>query len=81
VALPWPARATAAGDGSRTPGGGRTLGAEERKIVELLSSGDRSLEELIEETGWNAPVLVRVLSELEGRDLVTAIPGQRYARI
>ena len=42
---------------------------------------DISLDELIEGTGWNVQFLVRVLSELEGRDLVTDTPGQRYARI
>jgi DNA processing protein len=59
----------------------RGLITDERKIFELLSSGDRSLDELIEGTGWNVQLLVRVLSELEGRGLVIATPGQRYARI
>ncbi|MBI5245124.1 MAG: DNA-protecting protein DprA [Elusimicrobia bacterium] len=56
------------------------LNDDEGKIMSLLAGGSLSLEELADGTGWDAPGLIRALSELEGRGLISSVPGQRYAR-
>lgn len=59
---------------------GSALNDDEGKIMSLLAGGSLSLEELADGTGWDAPGLLRALSELEGRGLISSVPGQRYAR-
>lgn len=52
----------------------------ERKILSLLWSESKTLEELACETGWELPLLVEVLTELERRGILSPQPGQSYGR-
>ncbi|MFA6030615.1 MAG: DNA-processing protein DprA [Elusimicrobiota bacterium] len=73
--LPAPASTVDSG-----PACAAQLSADEGKIIELLASSSMTVEELAAGTGWPTPRLLGVLTELEGRDLVLAMAGQRYAR-
>lgn len=53
---------------------------EERKILKLLGSHSQGLEELLSETAWPLPKMVRVLTKLETLGIISALPGQRYGR-
>ncbi|MFA5138661.1 MAG: DNA-processing protein DprA [Elusimicrobiota bacterium] len=56
------------------------VSTDEGTILELLGGHTMDFDELIESTGWELPRLVRALSGLEGTGLLTALPGQNYAR-
>jgi DNA processing protein len=56
------------------------LARPHRKILELLGSDTRSLEELSRESGLDLGSLSETLLTLELQDLVEAVPGQRYAK-
>ena len=56
------------------------ISAAHKKILELLGSETRSLEELGCGSGLDVPQLSQALIEMELEDLVQAVPGQRYAK-
>jgi len=56
------------------------LASTHKKILELLGSDARSLEELGQDSGLDLSRLSQALFEMELQDLVTAVPGQRYAK-
>jgi DNA processing protein len=60
--------------------GGAEGSEEQGKIIELLGPHALSLDDLAGATGWGTPRLLRALGELELRDRVRTLPGQRYAR-
>lgn len=56
------------------------LAPAHKKILELLGSETRSLEELGLESGLELGNLSHTLIEMEFQDLISAVPGQRYAK-
>jgi DNA processing protein len=60
--------------------GDASLSADESRLMALIGPHTMDFDELIESTGWELPRLVRALSGLEGTGLLTALPGQNYAR-
>jgi DNA processing protein len=68
--------------GRKAPASARTaaLSLEYRKILQLLESDTRTADQLLLETGLDAPRLSNILFELELQGLVTPAPGQRYAK-
>ncbi|MDD5629934.1 MAG: DNA-processing protein DprA [Elusimicrobia bacterium] len=56
------------------------LAPAHEKILQLLGSETRSVAELGAESGLDISSLTQTLFELELRDLVEAVPGQRYAK-
>jgi DNA processing protein len=67
----------------RVAGQGRPqapLPGEHQKILELLGSESRCLEDLGCETGLDLPRLSAILFEMELQGLLRAVPGQRYAK-
>jgi DNA processing protein len=69
VNAPSPARA-----------GKAALSLEYEKILELLGPDARTLDELAEVLGIDLSRLSNIIFEMELRDLVAAVPGQRYAK-
>lgn len=59
---------------------GLHLPSEHGKILELLSANALSLDDLVAATGLDTPRLSNIIFELETRDLVVAVAGQRYAK-
>lgn len=53
---------------------------EEKNILGLLGSESLSLDELGRATGLDTPRLSTIMFGLELKDLVCAVPGQRYAK-
>ncbi len=51
----------------------------ERRLLRLLRGGERSLDELLDETGEDVAKVLTALSMLEVRGSVEARPGQRYS--
>jgi DNA processing protein len=68
-----PAAAARPARGSRPEG-------EEGKILQLLGGDSLSLEELGKMTGLDMPHLSLIMFGLEVKELVSAVPGQRYAK-
>ena len=58
----------------------RPLAEPHKKILELLGSETRSLDELGQESGLDLPRLTQTLFEMELEDIIAAVPGQRYAK-
>mgnify|MGYP001599434181 CR=1 FL=1 len=56
------------------------LSLEYQKVLQLLGSDARTLDELSLAAGIDAPRLSALLFEMELQDLVGSIPGQRYAK-
>jgi len=57
-----------------------SLSLECKKILELLGPDARSLDELGQITGIDLSRLSNIIFEMELRDLVAPVPGQRYAK-
>ncbi|MFH2203769.1 MAG: DNA-processing protein DprA [Elusimicrobiota bacterium] len=53
---------------------------EGKKILQLLGSGEMSLEELLFRTSWELPRMAHALTNLESQGIISALPGQRYGR-
>lgn len=53
---------------------------EQEKILKLLGSQSMTLEEMLQETGWDIPQLVRTLTVMEESGVLKPLPGQSYAR-
>ncbi len=66
------------GDGS--PGTRRSLDEDARKILELLGSETKSLEELMFEADLPLPRILQVLTGMETQGIISALAGQRYGR-
>jgi DNA processing protein len=60
--------------------GERPDAGEERRIMGLLGGDSLSLDELGRLTGLDTPRLSTIMFGLELKDLVSAVPGQRYAK-
>ncbi|OGS05766.1 MAG: DNA protecting protein DprA [Elusimicrobia bacterium RIFCSPLOWO2_12_FULL_59_9] len=56
------------------------LGPREAKLLELLGGGLKSIDELVLETRWPAASVTQGMMELEMRDKILYVNGQRYAR-
>jgi DNA processing protein len=56
------------------------IGSVEAKIMSALGSENASLEELVQITGLDMARLSLIMFDLEIKELVIAIPGQRYAK-
>ena len=54
------------------------LDTDTRRVVEALSKGERSMDELRRSEGFVGPELSAALLTLELRGLVAALPGRRY---
>ncbi len=54
------------------------LPPEERAVLDRLSPGERSFEQLCAETGLAAPVLMSTLTMMQIRGLIEAMPGKFY---
>jgi DNA processing protein len=65
---------------SRSSAAERTLAEPHKKILELLGSETRSLEDLGQESGMDLPSLSQAMFEMELQDLVVSAPGQFYAK-
>ena len=62
---------------------GRALAAgegDEARVLGLLGGDSLSLDELSRMTGLDTPRLSTIMFGLELKDLVSAVPGQRYAK-
>ena len=66
--------------GCRSNDNAPRISTSHKKILELLGSETRSLEELGCESGLDLPLLSQALVEMELENLVEAVPGQRYAK-
>ena len=55
----------------------QSLSSEEKKILSLLDM-EKSLDELIMETGLSAGIILAVLANLEVKDFIFEISGGRY---
>lgn len=76
---------TASGGGISSPYGSVTLprgslDKDARKILELLGSETKSLEELISEAELPLPKILQVLTGMETQGIISALAGQRYGR-
>lgn len=56
------------------------ISLEQNKVLEFLGSESRTLDELVLELGIDFSSLSNIIFELELRDLIIAVPGQRYAK-
>ncbi|MBI4248138.1 MAG: DNA-protecting protein DprA [Elusimicrobia bacterium] len=56
------------------------LGPREAKLLELIGGGLKSIDELVLETRWPAASVTQGMMELEMRDKILYVNGQRYAR-
>lgn len=56
------------------------LSLEYQKVLELLGPDARTLDELGQALGIDLSRLSNIIFEMELRDLVAAVPGQRYAK-
>lgn len=63
-----------------TRGEGDPLDKDARKILELLGSETKSLEELISEAELPLPRILQVLTGMETQGIISALAGQRYGR-
>jgi DNA processing protein len=70
------------GDGPRvcSPASSKPILPEHRKILQCLGGESRSLDELCLELGIDFSRLSNIIFEMELRNLVMALPGQRYAK-
>ncbi len=72
IAAPAPARASRAASRERDP--------LQRRIANLLAEGERSLEELLRETGEAPAHVLAALALLELNGAIEVQPGQRYCK-
>ncbi|MGB9919450.1 MAG: DNA-processing protein DprA [Moorellales bacterium] len=56
----------------------RGLGGPEKRVLRLLRGGPVQFEELAEVSGYNTTELAQILTFLEVRGLVQALPGKQY---
>ena len=66
--------------GRAAPVQGEFVSEEEDRVLEALGTDGRSVDEIVEELGWDVSRVNRLLFELELRDIVSQGPGHRYER-
>lgn len=57
------------------------MSEEQRKIFSLLNQGEKSFDQLAEETGLSAPAITVALTMLQMMGLIKASPGKCYCRV
>jgi DNA processing protein len=62
------------------PRAARPCDADESRVLRFLGGDSLSLDELSRMTGLDTPSLSTIMFGLELKDLVSAVPGQRYAK-
>jgi DNA processing protein len=75
-----PARFGGAPPPASRPGAVSGLDPKEAEILHLLGGDSLSLEELAEATGLDTTALSLIMFGLEIKELISAVPGQRYAK-
>lgn len=58
----------------------KELPEDQRAVLDMLGGGPRTVDELAEGCGMDAPGLLRLLTRMELRGLVESAPGRRYRR-
>ncbi|HXT01850.1 MAG TPA: DNA-processing protein DprA [Elusimicrobiota bacterium] len=76
----FPTRFGACPSVPREGGPGPSVTAEEAQLLRHLGSDSLSLEELARLTALDMPALSLIMFGLEIKELVSAVPGQRYAK-
>ena len=57
------------------------LSAEELKVLNLLSNGERVVDDIAMETGIPIPKLSPLLLTLEFKDMLRQMPGKKFKRV
>ncbi|WP_153977989.1 DNA-processing protein DprA [Paenibacillus xylanilyticus] len=58
-----------------------SLSSDERRIISLLEQDERSLDQLVEQLGWDFGHLHSVLLSLIIKKQISQLPGTKYARV
>ncbi len=77
--IPAQNKSKEAKESSKPPSSGLTK--EESNIFNLLTANPRHIDEIIDESGWSAPLVMSALMRLELKHLIKQLPGKLFVKV